>query len=389
MPTTQEAPTVLRPADLAELRAAVADTAASHPRLLITGAGTAPDWGGVPERPDATLDTSRLTGVTGYNAADMTVAVRAGTPLAHLQAELAPHGQRVAFDPARATATVGGLLTTGDAGPARQAFGTLRDLVIGVTVVLADATVAHSGGHVIKNVAGYDLAKLFHGSLGTLGVVADVVLRLHPLARSTRTLAVPAVVGEAAALAAEIVGAALEPTALEWADGRLLVRLEGAGAGIDDRAAAIARLNGAAEVLDPSAATAAWRRIDAVATGDPGDTVLRSGTLPSDGAWFAGRVAGLAAEHGVDAEPALAIGVGVHTVRLRGGGPGAHHAVLAALRDEVARRGGATTVLRRDGLADDAPAWGPPPAAVAVLRAVKQRFDPDGRLGTGRFAPWF
>ena len=101
----------------------------------------------------------------------MTVAVRAGTPLRELAEELAPHGQHVAFDAARVAegATVGGLFATADSGPGALVHGSLRDLVIGVTMVLADGTVARSGGHVIKNVAGYDLAKLLHGSYGTLG----------------------------------------------------------------------------------------------------------------------------------------------------------------------------------------------------------------------------
>ena len=155
----------VRPTDLRSLRDAVLDTVGP---IRITGAGTAADWAGRPRAVHTVLDTTGLTGVITHNPGDMTVAVRAGTPLRELAAELAPHGQHVAFDAARvaAGATVGGLFATADSGPCALVYGSLRDLVIGVTVVLADGTVARSGGHVIKNVAGYDVAKVLHGSYG-------------------------------------------------------------------------------------------------------------------------------------------------------------------------------------------------------------------------------
>ena len=161
--------------------------------LAVAGAGTAASWAGALGPADAVLDLRALTGVITHNPGDMTVSVRAGTPLRDLNAELADHGQHVAFDAARVAdgATVGGLLATGDAGPGALVHGSLRDLVIGTTLVLADGTVARSGGHVIKNVAGYDLAKLVHGSYGTLAVVAEVVLRLHPLPHAVATLVLP------------------------------------------------------------------------------------------------------------------------------------------------------------------------------------------------------
>src|SRR5690349_6550651 len=188
-------PTMLRPSDLREVRDAVLDSAGT---LGVAGAGTAAGWAGTLEPVDAVLDLRGLTGVIVHNPGDMTVAVRAGTPLRALNAELAEHGQHVALDAARIAdgATVGGLLSTGDAGPGAIVHGSLRDLVIGVTLVLADGTVARSGGHVIKNVAGYDLAKLLHGAYGTLAVLAEVVLRLHPLPQAAVTLVLPCTLEE-------------------------------------------------------------------------------------------------------------------------------------------------------------------------------------------------
>jgi glycolate oxidase FAD binding subunit len=193
----------LRPTDLKAVRDAVLDSAGT---LAVTGAGTAAGWAGELGPVDAVLDLGGLTGVIDHNPADMTVSVRAGTPLRELNDELAEHGQHVALDAARVAdgATVGGLLATADAGPGALVHGSLRDLVIGATLVLADGTVARSGGHVIKNVAGYDLTKLVHGAYGTLAVVAEVVLRLHPVPRAVATLVLPASLDEAATQAARV-----------------------------------------------------------------------------------------------------------------------------------------------------------------------------------------
>jgi glycolate oxidase FAD binding subunit len=347
--------TRLRPTSLASLREAVLD---GPPRLLISGAGTASGWGGVPSTFDAVLETTGLDGVISYAPSDMTVAVRAGMPLAALQAVLAEKGQRIALDAGRIPygATVGGLLATGDAGPARHVHGTLRDQVIGITVVLADGTVARSGGQVIKNVAGYDLGKLFHGSLGTLGVVAEVVLRVYPLPAATRTVAVKCDAAAGFDVANRMIADALEPAALEWYDGRLLARFEGTAAGVAQRASGF-------EEVDPGV----WKDVGDLAMGD---TVLRAATLPSLSPWVASLTESLSSS----------VGIGVHTVRLH------DPALVVGIREEIEGRGGTTAVLRHG---PSVPAWGRPPASVALMRAVKQRFDPADRFGAGRFAPWF
>ncbi|MBC7561255.1 MAG: FAD-binding oxidoreductase, partial [Dermatophilaceae bacterium] len=153
---------VERPATTGEAAQLLGETAGS---VLFRGGGTKLDWAGRVRDPDLVVDTTRLRGMLTHNPADLTASVRAGTTLTELQEHLAGDGQWLALDPPTAGrgATVGGLLAAGDSGPSRLRYGALRDLVIGVTLVLADGTVARSGGHVIKNVAGYDLAKLVHG----------------------------------------------------------------------------------------------------------------------------------------------------------------------------------------------------------------------------------
>jgi glycolate oxidase FAD binding subunit len=447
--------TTLRPADLRSLRDAVLDSAGT---LAIAGAGTAACWAGPLSPVDAVLDTTGLTGVIAHNPGDMTVSVRAGTPLRELQSELDPHGQHVSFDAARVAdgATVGGLVATADAGPAALVFGSLRDLVIGVTLVLADGTVARSGGHVIKNVAGYDLAKLLHGSYGTLGVLAEVVLRLHPVAERSVTLAVSCSLDEAAAHAATVLGGPFEPAALEWtSDGTLLVRLEGTADALDARLQRLRTALGTGELLDapdpsderhvrtrgpdesaarPEADTAdpldapgpdthgaealapdapdpaqpgtpgpgggpsrrepaasderhartagsdesaarpadAWERHASLVRGAPGLATLRIGVRPS-------RLPAVLAD--LPAETITAgLGTGVATVTLPVDAVAAAHARVHAA--------GGTSVLRSRPPDAQAPAWGPPPSAIAVLRAVKAELDPQGRFGPGRFDPW-
>src|SRR5581483_2200314 len=128
------------------------------------------------------LSLERMHRLREHTWEDMTCSVEAGCTWAAMQAELRRHGQMVALDPlCPERATIGGIIATNDSGGLRLKYGGLRDLIIGMTVVLADGTVAKTGGKVVKNVAGYDLHKLMTGSFGTLSVIAEVNFRLHPI----------------------------------------------------------------------------------------------------------------------------------------------------------------------------------------------------------------
>ena len=167
--------------------------------VVARGAGTKRDWAAPPSRLDLILDTTRMAGVVEHAAGDLVVVVRAGTTVEELAGKLAPAGQQLALDTALPGATIGGTVATATSGPRRMLYGTVRDLLIGVTVVRADGVVARAGGKVVKNVAGYDLGKLVAGSYGTLGIVTECAFRLHPLpARSAyvcRTVDGPAEAG--------------------------------------------------------------------------------------------------------------------------------------------------------------------------------------------------
>ena len=376
-------PATATPESVRELRDAVLD----HPGVVaLAGAGTAADWAGTPAPADVTVSTSDLTGIVAHNPGDMTVEVRAGTPLAALQEALARHGQRVAFDAARVGrgATVAGLFATADSGPLALSHGSLRDLVIGATVVLADGTAARSGGHVIKNVAGYDLTKLLHGAQGTLGAVAELVLRLHPVPEAVRTVAVDVAADGVDAAARRVLDSPVEVAALQWTSGtgggRLLARVEGTPGGVEGRVRRLAEaLGGDAAELSPDDADAAWAAHDAAVDARPDDgAVLRVGVLPS-------RLAPLLAEldravglRSVTTSPAT--GVATLTVA-------ATPDAVTAVHERFAAAGG-TSTLRHRPAGVELPAFGPPPSSAALLRAVAAVVDPDQRFGRGRLAPW-
>ena len=210
--------------------------------MIPTGGGTKLDWGNPPRKADVILSMRRQNRVIEHAWADLTVTVEAGCTIAELQRTLAEHGQRLAVDPLwPERATIGGILSTNDSGSLRLGYGALRDLIIGITLVLADGTIAKSGGKVVKNVAGYDLPKLATGAMGTLGVITRAVFRLHPLPRNTRTLTIA--VDDADAMqrvVLAILGAQLAPAAVQAQkrECRYLVRGyagRNRGAGIGDQ----------------------------------------------------------------------------------------------------------------------------------------------------------
>ncbi|OLT44208.1 dehydrogenase [Saccharomonospora sp. CUA-673] len=355
--------TTLTPTDLSSAGEAMAK---SEGTVRIQGADTAHGWAGTPGRADTVLDTTGLTGLLAYNPADMTISVLAGTPLETVQRQVARHGQRVAFDAARVRrgATVGGLIATADSGPLAPAYGSLRDLVIGATVVLADGTIARTGGHVIKNVAGYDLTKLLHGSYGAFGLLAEVVLRLHPLT-THRTVRRTCTLDEAIGHTRTLMASALEPVSLEWVAGTLLARIEGTTAGTDARAADLADLIDGTVLPEDEAATE-WERHAALVDG----ATVRLGCRPS-------RLAEVLADRAGPVVAGLASGVATVTA------PGTE---IDDLHDRVTAAGGTSVTRHRpDGTGR---AWGQRPSALGVVRALKHELDPDRRLCSGRFESW-
>src|SRR5581483_7294867 len=228
---------VVQPDSAKATAAALAHAAAEGQSVRILGAGTKQGWGNAVPEPAVVLRTGSLDSITEHNVGDLTATMQAGVPLAVAQARFADEGQMLALDPplgADRKATVGGVFATADSGPLRHRYGAPRDLIIGIMVALSDGTVSRAGGKVIKNVAGYDLAKLFTGSFGTLGAIVEVAVRLHPV-RPTASAGGRSDQPDAVANAAiELAHSQLEAQALDiaWRGGHggVLVRFAGAEA---------------------------------------------------------------------------------------------------------------------------------------------------------------
>jgi glycolate oxidase FAD binding subunit len=244
---------VFAPETADDMAAVLAQAAAHGDSVRIVGGATKQGWGAVAADPAVAVQTNSLHRIVEHNVGDLTATLEAGVPLARAQAHFATAGQMLALDPPLGrdrAATIGGVFATADSGPLRHRYGGPRDLIIGMTVALSDGTVARAGGKVIKNVAGYDLAKLFTGSFGTLGAIVSVNVRLHPRPEAFATAlgasADPAVIAAAAcALAASPLE--LESLDVAWrgGQGELLARAGGAQPGPRARAGARAgRCNG-------------------------------------------------------------------------------------------------------------------------------------------------
>jgi glycolate oxidase FAD binding subunit len=383
--------TVARPASVSEAAELLRDTRGS---VLFRGGGTKMAWGGRPHPPELLIETSGLQRLVEHNPADMTAVVEAGMPLSTLQERLDEAGQWLALDPPSQVegATIGGLLATGESGPRRLRYGALRDLVIGITLVLADGTVARAGGRVIKNVAGYDLTKLMYGSLGTLGLVAEAVLRVHPIPEDSATIVAPASVDSAAAHTRRLMASPLEPSAIDWVGdpreptGQFAARFEGSRDGVAAQVEAALDLlgRGPTEELTGSA-EATWCQDLATRHRPPtGSTSAAAGTLPSQLVAIAEPLTGTVADVQLASHTAL----GLHTAHFIGP-PAAQAQAFEQWRHAVLALGG--TVLlhdRPDAVEAAVDALGPPPSPVSLLRALKAQLDPDNRCAPGRLGMW-
>lgn len=366
--------------DAAELLGAAA--AAGRP-VRILGAGTKARWGGEGAVGGQELRTTALDAILAHDPGDMTATLQAGVPLQRAQRTFAAAGQMLALDPplgvdGGAGPTIGGVVATADSGPLRHRYGGARDLVVGMTVALSDGTIARSGGTVIKNVAGYDLAKLFSGAFGTLGLILSVNVRLHPLHDASVTAM--GATGDPARLSAAATALSAAPLEFEsldvaWRDGRggLLARCAGPQAHRRaDRAAALIR-----EHLDGVEVTAEdgqlWERQRA-GQRSADQVLLRVAAPPSTltgvlsatqatGATLVGRAA--SGHSYIEVAPDAA----------------------ASLRSALPGPAAAVVLDAPPGAAEPLDPWGPePPAPVLdLMRRVKARFDPAGICNPGLF----
>ena len=378
---------VAAPGSTAEAAAVVRVAAAEGLAVVARGAGTKLGWGTPPRRLDLIVDTRRLDRIVEHAAGDLVVVAQAGVPLAELGERLAGDRQRLAVDEVVPGTTVGGMLGTGVTGPRRLQAGAVRDLVLGVTMVRADGVVAKAGGKVVKNVAGYDLAKLVTGAYGTLGLVTEAAFRLHPIPPAAAYVSVrlpdPASAYQAVqrALHAQWVPAAIELDRSEPGGPiEVAVLVEGTEAGVTARAEqAVATLGeGAARIDRPGW----WATLPAGS--DRGVLVKATTELTGTGRLLEG-IDRAAVAAGTTAAVRGSGGVGVFHAALPGTDPAAVAAFVKALRDAAPAWQGSVVVLAAPApVRSEVDSWGPV-SGLDLMRRVKEQFDPDALLAPGRF----
>lgn len=358
--------------------------------VIPRGSGTKLGWGNPPSRADIILSAARLNEIIEHAWADLTVSVEAGCTVQKLQEALAQHGQRLALDtlwPEKAT--IGGILSTNDSGALRLRFGSLRDLIIGVTIALPDGTLASSGGKVVKNVAGYDLPKLVTGALGTLGVITRAVFRLYPLPLNSRAFTVSAAdAGETQKFVLAVQDSKLAHAFLQshfWDETSPVsdILFEGTEAGLAAQETQLRVLAGPAGVSEASTST--WTaREELWALSDPQSTAIaKISILPSNVARTMELVHRAAKAHQLHWR-ALMYATGIGWLRLEGK-PAALRAALQVLRDELEGQNCSLVALHRPEKMPPFDAWGNAGDALPLMKSVKHQLDPKNTLNPGRF----
>jgi glycolate oxidase FAD binding subunit len=343
---------------------------AAGAQLRIRGGGTKDFYGEPPQ--GELLDTTVLEGISSYEPTELVVTARCGTSLATLEAALAEKNQYLPFEPPHfgPGSTVGGMVAAGLSGPPRAAVGAVRDYVLGATLLNGRAEVLSFGGQVMKNVAGYDVSRLLAGSLGTLGVILEVSLKVLPLAPATATVRFELAQISAMQKINEWSGLPLPINASAWWDGMLVVRLRGALAAVQS---ALAALGG--DVIEPTQAITFWRGLrnqtdeyfeKARAAVAHGGALWRISVPPT--------------------APPLAVS-GEQLIEWGGAQRWLCSAMPAgAVRDAAAKAGGHATLFA--GHDKSAGAFAPLQSPLdRIHRELKKAFDPSGIFNPGRLYP--
>ncbi len=371
------------------LRFAHANSLSVMPR----GGGTKLGWGNTLTA-DIELSMKRLNQLREHAWQDMTCTVQAGSSWTAMQDALKTHGQMVALDPlCPERATVGGIVACNDSGALRLKYGGLRDLIIGMTMVLADGTIAKSGGKVVKNVAGYDMHKLLTGSFGTLGVIAEVNFRLHPLEEHRQTWTAVGTGAEAAPAASSLaeplrvlLDSQLTPSCVQLR----VVRDECA---LDICVAAPPECLGEYEtrirnilgtLVITESGEEVWNARQQLFD-DNDALVLKVSVLPTEICPLAAELHQWTAGDGTDLE-LVAQATGLMMVAVHSATDAALVALMERLRARVSKSGGSVVALQIPGrLRGSVDVWGPDRGAFSLMREIKRRFDPGRILNPGRF----
>jgi glycolate oxidase FAD binding subunit len=367
----------IAPASTEEIAAVLRYASRNSISVAPCGSGTKQSWGN-PIHPSLILHTHRLNTVREHTWQDMTCIVQAGCVWSSLQASLAKHGQFVALDPLWPDrATIGGIAATNDSGSLRLRYGSLRDLIIGMTIVLADGTIARSGGKVVKNVAGYDLHKLMTGAFGTLGIITEVNFRLHSIPRHVQSFTISSEDFESLGrLLMKLLDSHLSRQSLQLrcsASGfNLDVRLATLPEVIRDQASSLSKLAQSVQLEASEANSDVWN-----ARQEHFDQtehlIVKATMLPSNISHIAATIHTLGGTSVTQA-------TGIMTASI----PTPASSQLEPLRKQIEATGGSLTVLRNPSNTSTV-ASTMPADTLSLMRELKHRFDPNRILNPGRF----
>jgi glycolate oxidase FAD binding subunit len=384
------------PSTVMELAATIQTATAQQQAILPLGSGSKLHWGGLGKPVQQVVSTSALNQVIDHDASDLTVTVEAGVKLRDLQTLLQAERQFLPIDPAYPEqATLGGILATADTGSWRQRYGGIRDLILGISFVRWDGQVAKAGGRVVKNVAGYDLMKLFTGSYGTLGIVSQMTLRLYPWPETSQTLWLSGETSALAIAAQALLTSGLAPTAADLLSaslaqslglgelGGLLVRFQGIAISVQEQSqqleAIAQQLALSQSSLDGSEEQELWQKLREQTTeSQPESQVFcKIGVQPSQAVNFLTQCPGLGQIH-------LNTGLGRLVVGFTDRESSRHQ--LQQQRQLCEEAQGFLTVLAAPKeLKQTFDLWGYRGNALPLMQTLKQQFDPLNCFSPGRF----
>lgn len=406
---------VALPESVEEAAAVLAAAHEQEAAVIPWGGGTGMALGNLPSAYDVALSLTRLNQVVEYEPDDLAVAVHAGVRLRDLQKRLGQHGQYLPLDPLGAgAATIGGILATNASGPLRYAFGSPRDLVMGMKVLHADGRLTKTGGRVVKNVAGYDMAKLYVGSMGSLAVIVEATFKIVPLPVAQEALVAScASTREAAELALAADGLGLTLSALEVLDRRataglsqhlglqtapdastFVARAAGSAAAVERSLRdleGLCRDHGAGQPRRIGEGPAFWQAlVERLRPQGTGELVARASLLPSQVGPLVERLEGVAAESDLALVMISHAGAGVVHSRWRAESEAGllerGAALVSALTRAVGELGGAVVIEACPAeLKRTIDVWGEPREDFPLMRRIKEQWDPRGILNPGRF----
>ena len=380
---------VIYPHNQAELAAVIAIANSHQWRVLTCGSGSKINWGGLAKNIDIVVSSDRINQLIEHAVGDLTVTVEAGMKFAQLQEILGKHNQFLALDPAFPdSATIGGIVATADTGSLRQRYGGVRDQLLGITFIRADGQIAKAGGRVVKNVAGYDLMKLFTGAYGTLGIITQVTFRVYPIPETSGTVILTGKVELISQAARILQGSELTPTQVDLLSSKLVTNLDlGKGIGLIARFQSVSesveeqskRLLAIGEKLGLHGVIYAanreadlWQRLPEQIHDPATESTItcKIGVLPTQAVEILNNI-----EIGL-----IHLSSGLGLVRLK------NQEQILPLRNLCTANSGFLTILSASvELKKNIDVWGDIGNSLAVMRGIKKQFDTQNILSPGRF----